>query len=522
MVSPLKEIISEKDFLEIFQKQTSEIMKICAYLNEKESEDSLFTKRFYGNVTTQARILEDFLDDYGAKNNRTWVYFRELVASARYMGYCSYMIQHIRNRYALYDVRNIKEKEFLEKTGQTQEFLNTAIKSVFKSICDEGTSLGLPIPGEKLKEEDFLDIASNKMLPHNLGEDFSSREEENVVKIATEYLNILRDHEDLLFDRRHTVQEIAALIPEHLSEEKLRKFELRVHSLQSLYDTYLKNTKIETIHPSLNSMRGFISVALHLAETATALIHFYERHESELRQEKVRESIERIIDKEMILDCIVNYCLFYCLKHLTRGITLAQSFLKSFVVIDSIRVPIPVYMGFHVRPATMVMKIVKHYGSDVRMQIGSEEYDAGSALDIFRANEKISAQKRQLIFEKIIPPGAKGDIKQELIKQMVCEELDRLVTEGLLLSFDELKVEDLTCETEEATIHPEEFRPMVAKEIKRLMAAGKIDIKIDIYATFKGDRRALKDIEALARANYGEDLAGNNIDLPTELEYLRK
>ena len=48
MVSPLKEIISEKDFLEIFQKQTSEIMKICSYLNEKVMEDSLFTKRFTG------------------------------------------------------------------------------------------------------------------------------------------------------------------------------------------------------------------------------------------------------------------------------------------------------------------------------------------------------------------------------------------------------------------------------------------------------------------------------------------
>jgi hypothetical protein len=170
----------------------------------------------------------------------------------------------------------------------------------------------------------------------------------------------------------------------------------------------------------------------------------------------------------------------------------------------------------------MVMKIVKNYGSEVTMHIDSESYDAGSALDIFRANEKISAQKRQLIFEKINPSRVKGDIKREAIKDMVHEELDRLVTEGLLLSFEELKVDDLTCETEDEAMHPEEFKPMVAKEIKRLMAAGKIDIKIDIYATFKGDRRALKDIETLARASYGEDSAGNNIDLPAELEYLRK
>ena len=522
MPTPLKEIISEKDFLEIFQKQTREILKICYYLNEKEQADFLYTKRFYGNVTTQARILEDYLDDYGAKNNRTWVYFRELVASARYMGFSSYMLQHIRSRYALYDVSHGDKQEFSEKTNMTQDFLNTAIKNVFRCISEEALRLGLDTPQEKLKQEDFLDVASNKMLPHNLDEDFSSKEEENVVKIASEYLNIMHELEDLSIDRQHSVQEIEALIPEYISEEKLRKFELRVHNLQSLYDTYIKDTRVESAHATLNSMRGCISVALHLAEMATALIHFYERHESELRQEKVRENIERIIDKNRILDCIVNYCLFYCYSHLTKGTDLAQSFLKSFVVVDSIKVPIPTFMGFHVRPATMVMKIVKHYGSEVMMQIDEEVYDAGSALDIFRANEKISAKKRQLILQEITPCTSLGEIGREAIKPMIYEEIDRLVNQGLLFSYDELTMEDLNGETQESSCNPQELKPLVAKEIKRLMAAGKIDIKIEVYATFKGDRRALKDIEALARANYGEDAVGNNIELPAEIDYLRK
>jgi len=131
MVKPLKEIISEEEFLTIFQKQTSEILKICGYLASKEDKDFLFTKRFYGNITTQARILEDFLDDYGAKNNRTWIYFRELTASARYMGFSAYMIQHLRNRYALYDLKSSEEMKFLEHTIEAQDFVNSAIKNVF-------------------------------------------------------------------------------------------------------------------------------------------------------------------------------------------------------------------------------------------------------------------------------------------------------------------------------------------------------------------------------------------------------
>ena len=72
---------------------------------------------------------------------------------------------------------------------------------------------------------------------------------------------------------------------------------MRIHNLQSVYDTYIKDTKIETDNTALNSMRGCISVALHLAEIATTLSHFYERHESDLRHEIVRDKIEAIIDK---------------------------------------------------------------------------------------------------------------------------------------------------------------------------------------------------------------------------------
>ena len=127
MPAPLKEIISEEDFLELFQKQTIDILKICTYLKEKEDKDYLYTKRFYGNITTQSRLLEGFLDDYGAKDNRTWIYFRELIATTRYMGFSAYMFKHIQNRFAFYELRDAKKREFSEQTTMMQDFFNVAI-----------------------------------------------------------------------------------------------------------------------------------------------------------------------------------------------------------------------------------------------------------------------------------------------------------------------------------------------------------------------------------------------------------
>jgi hypothetical protein len=269
-------------------------------------------------------------------------------------------------------------------------------------------------------------------------------------------------------------------------------------------------------------MRGCISIALHLAEIATALTHFYERHESELRHETVRDKIESLIDKKTIMNLIVNYCLFHCYSHLEKGNGFAKDFLKSYVVIDSIRIPIPIYMGFHVRPATLVMKIVKHYGSEVKMEIDEEIYDAASALDLFRANEKISAKKRQLILKEIHPYESPTALPPDQVPSVILNELNRLFKDGKLISYEDITMDDIPGNREEGCVKAQEIKPLVAEEIKRLMIAGKIDIRLDVYVTFTGDVRALKDIEALARANYGEDERGNNVELPPEIAYLRK
>jgi len=52
-------------------------------------------------------------------------------------------------------------------------------------------------------------------------------------------------------------------------------------------------------------------------------------------------------------------------------------------------------------------------------------------------------------------------------------------------------------------------------------AGGKIQKESIAEVIFEGDVRALKDIEILARVNYGEDSMGKGIPLPTELNYLR-
>jgi hypothetical protein len=98
-----------------------------------------------------------------------------------------------------------------------------------------------------------------------------------------------------------------------------------------------------------------------------------------------------------------------------------------------------------------------------------------------------------------------------------------IINDGKIFSYDNIPRGYLACvDQKDSLIGPAEIKPLVAAEIKRLVAEGKMDIKIDIQVNFSGDRRALKDIAALAKANYGEDEEGNNVELPSQIDYLRK
>ena len=62
----------------------------------------------------------------------------------------------------------------------------------------------------------------------------------------------------------------------------------------------------------------------------------------------------------------------------------------------------------------------------------------------------------------------------------------------------------------------------VVDEMARLLAMGKIDVKVKLTAKFIGDTRVLADIKLLAESGYGEDKFGNNVPLPEKLPYLRR
>ncbi len=154
------------------------------------------------------------------------------------------------------------------------------------------------------------------------------------------------------------------------------------------------------------------------------------------------------------------------------------------------------------------------------MQMDEEDYDACSPLELFRANEKINAQKRRWLASEIVHlklVQEQEQAGQSNVDPVVLGVVLALAGQGKLILYEQpLQLPD------EPTGKEGTLLEKVTDEMARLLAMGKIDVDANLTATFVGDKRVLADIKLLAESGYGEDKFGNNVPLPEKLGYLRR
>ncbi len=512
------------DFLYGISKQMIDFLKIVpVMIEEAQHPQSTYSMRFYKYVSEQAELAEVLLDSCGAKENREWFLLRELVAAILCFTKVSYVFRYLELRIASYEILDQETLEFQVITANVRTLFDRMLHKAFLRLARETDLLGITIPQTNLKIEDFPYFRSPGRLYHDMLVETTSQVEEAIVKIATAYLEIAEEYTSLGFGRIFSAHELSEMVPEHVNEERLRTFEAEVHNLQSVYDTYIYYTKVEANDIRLLKLRGFVSIALHLLEIATVLVHFHERHERNARHPEIYHQLQEITGTSQILDAMGNYALFYCTRFLQKGKKLSEEAVLVYAQITSKRIPVPIYRGFHVRPSTYIAKIARHYGAEVQMHLGDEVYDAVCVFDLFRANEKINMEKRHLIAKKSLCDQHFTTTSKDGLVQVVKRKLKALLDEKLIVVHQEILPEDLVIpDLEKDELSAEEVRRVLNEFITRLLALGKIDILMPITVTFIGDKRPLRDIELLAQSGYGEDEKGNNMPLPEQISYLYK
>lgn len=382
------EIIQENDFIPLADKAAGTLLAFAAYFVEHKK--IFFTRRLYVTCFKEAIELEDFLDDHGARNNKNWLFFGELVASIRNLSSTAYLISHMLSRIRFYKLNSAHSSAFIKDANKVLDFFNRSFDALFYQLIAEAKRLGVSIPSTTINETAFEEAIISQVLPQDINDEGVTDIHGHVARIATEFINAANSSQSILFDTRLSAGSLdGSLIPDKINEETLRNFEAHMHNAQSMYDTYIQKTPFEAENKLLSTFRGHISITLHLLGVAKELSHFYERHETSVRQEATRQKISKIIQQKKVLHAIVNFALYYYTSFLKDGCGIAQELIEKFTITESAVVNIPEGLGFHLRPSTLVAKIVNHYGSKVTMIVSQKEFDAGSVIDIMWAGGMI-------------------------------------------------------------------------------------------------------------------------------------
>lgn len=509
--------IGDEEFADLSRDTIRPLLTLSRHATRCLSENGTLTRAALARLQGEASIVEDLLDASGARRNRAWFPFRELVAGVKLfsgVGDVLLLLEQTTPGHQLLPI----EEDFPAATSAAVRDVLGIVRSLTASLLQTAGRLGFPAV-EVASGAGLAELAPAGGLVPDRSRRHVGHPGKTVCYLATAFLNLSEESWPLEVYKSARERDYARCIPDAISEEQLRAIENKFHNLESLYDTHLSDSDIEDQDANLRLMRGHVSIIFRLLQTATAIAHYYERHMTAPGGKPLRQLGFQLTPRGL-LQLLMGYSIAFAHRFIGAAQGLCHDILRVYAEQGQIEVPVPRFRGFHVRPSTLIARIIRHYGSKVEMRLEDEVYDASRPMELFRANELVNARKRKFIAERIVKlpiapcsgTDSLHDLKEGLKKvwYALLEDRDVVVYDR---SFSDNDLDPFEHET---------LAEFARRWFAHCLVLGRIDVDIDVMATFVGDQRVLEDIRALAEGGYGEDKFGNNVMLPARLAYLRR
>lgn len=381
---PLEEVISEGAFAGVLCTQATRFNGLAhALLARKEA----WGRPQFFQLSSEADALEALLDDHGARHNRNFHYLRELVASLRGLALAGFRLAHLERRLESYGpvLSPAETEQATTSVRHARTFLEQTIARILRSTLDEESARGIRVASEPYPEPTTCGQEPRQKLPRNVGQEDVVDDEQKIAELASRFLQASALFDELSVRRITDPDERELWLQRFCSEERARVLEATVHNLQSAYDTWVKNTRLEGDDPRLARLRGHASAALHLLEAVTHLAHFVERHESGTRHEESERRIEELVRRSDVRDVTLNHVLYWASTFMRRGRPVAEDLLPAYTDVQELEVVLPDHLYLHARPCALLVGIVNRYATPVVMEIGGARSNAGSILELMVA-----------------------------------------------------------------------------------------------------------------------------------------
>lgn len=391
-----EKLILERQFLGPLQAHAEVFFRLSNSLLAPGQET--WNKKHFFQLISEADALESFLDDYGARYNRSYAFLTELVASLRWFAHAGYSISHMLARIDSYGAPSWgSEEDWKEASTALDEglaFVRANAVRLIQAARQEARQLSIEITPEAFPESNFIPVVARRRLPRNVGQAELQNEEQKIGEVVTRFLRACDLLQDLRVRRIEDPKERHKFFTRICTEAQARTYEATVHSLQSTYDTHIQNTVLEARDERLQKLRGHASAALHLLQAVTHLAHFIERHETDIRSEEAKRKISELVERSEVERVALNIFLFWADRFMRSGVALAEALLPEYTKLLEVELELPDDLALHARPAALIVGIVNHYSTPVEMETGGKRCNAGSILELLVAVGSQPHQKR--------------------------------------------------------------------------------------------------------------------------------
>lgn len=346
------------------------------------------TRKQYWVLEAAAHELETWLDQFGARENKTWVTYAELNASVRNLALAAHTLSHVMFRFGTYGVRLEARTEsgeshlvaFMNSLAECMRYLGRSILALIAAMRAEAERLGAsPAPAAATRAHDAEIKAFRLLLPADLGEEKRADGADAIARLLNDFLEITREAQRVREKRPARGASLRAFMAEFLPEEKARFYKQGVHSLQSRYDTHVKPTAHHE-KPELQRLRGHISLAYHLLEVVNELVHFHERHQSE--KAIAHAAISRVVPIDELLEQIVRFALRWAAEVMVVVEPMVRELVPQFTRQGAIELALPDGIHLHARPLNLIARVVRRHGKPVEIVVGDEAASANSLMGL--------------------------------------------------------------------------------------------------------------------------------------------
>src|SRR5262245_1453724 len=200
-----EKLILERQFVGLLQAHAQVFFRLSNSLLAPGVD--AWNKKHYFQLISESDALESFLDDYGARYNRTYAFLTELVASLRWFAHAGYSLTHMMGRLESYGASAWVAREDWDECQRALHdglaFLCSNSVRLLEGVRAEAQRLEIEITPEAFPESNFIPVVAKRRLPRSVGQADLDEEDQKIAEVVTKYLQACEMLSDVRVRRIH-------------------------------------------------------------------------------------------------------------------------------------------------------------------------------------------------------------------------------------------------------------------------------------------------------------------------------